>query len=125
MPKATALLYTVRSLGATLGVSLGGSIQVGALVRALRQRFSDVPGGEGIIDAVVHSKAAIKGLPKRYARMALDAYAVSLKTVWICSGVVAVTAVVCASFIRQNEIHKGDEPEERAREEAERAEPAA
>lgn len=122
MPKATALLYTVRSLGATLGVSLGGSIQVGALVRALRLRFSDVPGGEGIIDAVVHSKAAIKGLPKRYARMALDAYAVSLRTVWIASGVVAVAAVVCASFIRQNDIHKRDRP---AREESERVEETA
>ncbi|BEJ12342.1 hypothetical protein CspHIS471_0208020 [Cutaneotrichosporon sp. HIS471] len=112
MPKATALLYTVRSLGATLGVSLGGSIQVGALVRALRQRFGDMAGGEVIIDAVVHSKAAIKDLPKRYAKMALDAYAVSLRTVWIASGCVAVVAVVCASFIQQNEIHKGDEPHE-------------
>ncbi|CAK9783937.1 MFS general substrate transporter [Cutaneotrichosporon oleaginosum] len=125
MPKATALLYTVRSLGATLGVSLGGSIQVGALVRALRHRFSDVPGGEGIIDAVVHSKAAIKQLPKRYARMALDAYAISLRTVWIASGCVAVTAVVCASFIRQNEIHKGDESRDTGGEEAEGEEASA
>ncbi|BEI89438.1 uncharacterized protein CcaverHIS019_0208000 [Cutaneotrichosporon cavernicola] len=123
MPKATALLYTVRSLGATLGVSLGGSIQVGALVRALRQRFGDMAGGEAIIDAVVHSKAAIKDLPKRYAKMALDAYAVSLRTVWIASGCVAVIAVVCASFIQQNEIHKGDEPRE-PREQAEQAESA-
>lgn len=106
MPKATALLYTVRSLGATLGVSLGGSIQVGALVRALRARFSDVPGGDEIVDAVVHSKAAIKGLPKHYARMALDAYAVSLKAVWVAAGCVAVLAVVAATFIRENDVRE-------------------
>ncbi|GMK54125.1 hypothetical protein CspeluHIS016_0107110 [Cutaneotrichosporon spelunceum] len=112
MPKATALLYTVRSLGSTLGVSLGGSIQVGALVRALRQRFGGIAGGEAIIDAVVHSKAAIKNLSNKYAKMALGAYAVSLRTVWIASGCVAVLAAVCASFIRENEIHKGDQLKE-------------
>lgn len=113
MPKATALLYTVRSLGSTLGVSLGGSIQVGVLVRALRARFSDVRGGDKIIDAVVHSKAAIAGLPRRYARMALDAYAESLRAVWIVSGVVAVGTLVAALGVRQNEIRrKGQEARE-------------
>lgn len=119
MPKATALLYTVRSLGATLGVSLGGSIQVGALVRALRARFSDVPGGDEIVDAVVHSKAAIKGLPKHYARMALDAYAVSLKAVWVAAGCVAVVAVVAATFIRENDVREGKGVEESAEENGE------
>lgn len=38
-PKATALLYTTRSLGATLGVSVGGSIQLGALASQLKILF--------------------------------------------------------------------------------------
>lgn len=38
-PKATALLYTTRSLGATLGVSVGGSVQLGALASQLKILF--------------------------------------------------------------------------------------
>lgn len=38
-PKATALLYTTRSLGATLGVSVGGSVQLGALASQLKVLF--------------------------------------------------------------------------------------
>jgi len=43
MPKATALLYTVRTLGVALGVSIGGSIQVGALAMNLKRAFSNNP----------------------------------------------------------------------------------
>lgn len=41
MPKATALLYTVRTVGVTLGVSIGGSIQIGSLAMNLRKAFAD------------------------------------------------------------------------------------
>lgn len=41
MPKATALLYTVRTLGVTMGVSIGGSIQIGSLAMNLRKVFAD------------------------------------------------------------------------------------
>jgi len=43
MPKATALLYTVRTLGVTLGVSIGGSIQIGSLISNLKRAFRDHP----------------------------------------------------------------------------------
>lgn len=41
-PKATALLYTTRSLGATLGVSVGGSVQLGALASQLKVLFESL-----------------------------------------------------------------------------------
>jgi len=104
MPKGTAVLYTVRSLGSTLGVSLGGSVQVGALVSALRANFRGVPNSEAIVDAVVHSKAAIKALPPPQQELALRAYATSLSTVWRAAGCVAVFTLLSALWIRQNEI---------------------
>lgn len=103
MPKATALLYTVRSLGSTLGVSLGGSIQVGALVGALRKRFHGAHGRD-VIDKVVHSKAAIRQLKGKEVGLALEAYGISLKAVWIAAGVVAILTVFCSFGIRQNEM---------------------
>lgn len=105
MPKATALLYTVRSLGATLGVSLGGSVQVGVLVSGLAKRFKGLPNSEGIINAIVHSKEAIKDLPSNQRALALDAYAVSISVVWVACAGVAVLTLLAALFIRQNDIH--------------------
>jgi hypothetical protein len=53
MPKATALLYTIRSLGGTLGVSIGGSIQLASLASGLRSRFADVHGREKVSKLVL------------------------------------------------------------------------
>lgn len=106
MPKGTALLYTVRSLGSTLGVSLGGSIQVGALVHGLKKRFRGTPNSRAIIDAIVHSKAAIKTLPPDQQAKALKAYAYSLRAVWIAAGCVAVCTLLTSVFIKQNEIRR-------------------
>lgn len=120
MPKATALLYTVRSLGSTLGVSLGGSIQVGVLVSALETRFTGKHGRK-VIDAVVHSKAAIRELRPKEMVLALEAYGISLKAVWVAAGVVAVFTVLASLGIRQNQMpekpKRGGEGEEGEEEE--------
>ncbi len=47
-PKATAVLYTLRTLGGTLGVSVGGSIQLGSLTSNLRSRFADVDNSDSV-----------------------------------------------------------------------------
>ena len=52
MPKATALLYTIRTLGVTLGLSIGGSIQIGALTTKLRQAFAE-EGNRELVSADV------------------------------------------------------------------------
>jgi hypothetical protein len=47
-PKATALLYTTRTLGGTLGVSIGGSVQLGALASTLKTRFAALPNRDEV-----------------------------------------------------------------------------
>lgn len=104
MPQATALLYTLRTLGGTLGVSVGGSIQLGALTSNLRSRFADVDNSEDLITAILHSKSAIRLLPLDLQQLALDAYAASLSTVWVVCGGLAIVTLICACFIKEKEL---------------------
>ncbi|WVQ81247.1 hypothetical protein IAT38_003369 [Cryptococcus sp. DSM 104549] len=105
MPKATALLYTTRSLGATLGVSVGGSLQLGALATHLRSQFSDIDNREEIINAILHSKSAIRLLPPSLQSLALAAYANSLSVVWVVTAGVAVLTFITSLFIEAKEVH--------------------
>lgn len=59
MPKATAVLYTLRTLGGTLGVSVGGSIQLGALTMNLRSRFADIDNKENVSSFFGHFPASL------------------------------------------------------------------
>lgn len=109
MPRATALLYTVRTLGVTIGVSLGGSIQLGALTAQLKQRLADQPDKDTIISSILHSKSAIRLLLPDLRERALQAYGWSIATVWIISGGIAVLTMVSAWFIKEKEIGGGKE----------------
>jgi hypothetical protein len=64
-PRATALLYTVRSLGGTLGISLGASSQLGLLSHLLRIALPSGRHQQDTINAILHSsKSAIRALPE-------------------------------------------------------------
>ncbi|WVQ75495.1 hypothetical protein IAR50_005120 [Cryptococcus sp. DSM 104548] len=104
MPKATALLYTTRSLGATLGVSIGGSLQLGALASQLRFRFEGVDNQEQIINSILHSKSAIPLLPPSLQAPALAAYSSSISTVWLVSSAVAVVTLLCSFSIQTHQV---------------------
>jgi hypothetical protein len=125
MPKATALLYTVRTLGVALGVSTGGSIQIGALTMNLKRAFADHPDQPQasltgpmpainphkltvqIVRNILHSKAAINLLPPKQARRALEAYAGSIRAVWAFAGVVCVLTILCAFGMQEKEVGGG------------------
>ncbi|WVR08996.1 hypothetical protein IAU60_006056 [Kwoniella sp. DSM 27419] len=105
MPKATALMYTTRSLGATLGVSIGGSIQLGALASSLKKDLRGVENSRQIIASILHSKSALQLLPPSLRSLALVSYAHSLSVVWVFSAVVASVTFVCAFWIKPADVH--------------------
>lgn len=112
MPKATALLYTVRSLGATLGISLGGCVQIWSLVRELRRRFVG-PGSRRLINRIVRQKSFMYSLPDDQRDAAVDAYLASLRTVWAVAAALAVATLVAGLFIKEKRLpgKHADEPE--------------
>ncbi|WVQ99086.1 hypothetical protein IAU59_006218 [Kwoniella sp. CBS 9459] len=106
MPKATALMYTVRSLGATLGVSVGGSVQLGALASSLKKQLAGAENSNEIISAILHSKAAIRLLPPSLRIKALYSYAYSLSVVWTFSAIIAIITFVCSFWIQSPDVHE-------------------
>lgn len=103
MPKATALLYTVRSLGATLGISLGGCVQIWALVRELRKRFYG-PGAKAIINNIVRQKSYLYTLPPDQKRQAIEAYLASLRMTWAVAAVLACGTLGAGLFIKEKRL---------------------
>lgn len=104
-PRATALLYTVRSLGGTLGISLGASSQLGLLSHLLRLALPDGPERQATINAILHSsKSAIRSLPQPIQDAALKAYGQSLSYVWIGCGGVACLTLASACFVEEREM---------------------
>jgi len=109
-PKATALLYTIRALGGTIGISSAGSIQLSSLTHSLRNVFKNEPNASQMIDAILHSKSAIRELPPHLEQAAIDAYAHSLSAVWVVAGSVAVLTVISSLFIQEKDVgSKGEE----------------
>jgi len=104
MPKATALLYTVRTLGVALGISIGGSIQIGAFTSQMHNRFGDYPNLDQVISSILHSKSAISRLPSSAQVLALQAYASSISIVWIATGCIMIVTVVSGCFIQEKEV---------------------
>lgn len=112
MPKATALLYTVRSLGATLGISLGGCVQIWALVRELRKRFVG-PGSHRLINRIVRQKSFMYSLPAAQRDQAVDAYLASLRATWAVAAVLACGTLAAGMFIKEKRL-PGKQSDERA-----------
>ncbi|OCF71477.1 multidrug resistance protein fnx1 [Kwoniella mangroviensis CBS 8886] len=112
MPKATALMYTTRSLGATLGVSIGGSVQLGALAGDLKKQFKGIDNGNEIISAILHSKSAIRLLPPSLRELALASYSHSLSVVWIFSAIIATITFINSFWIESSEVHKDEEDDQ-------------
>lgn len=103
MPKATALLYTVRSLGATLGISLGGCVQIWALVRQLRKRFYG-PGSRKLINNIVRQKSFMYTLPEEQRQQAVEAYLSSLRATWAVAAALACCTLLASTFIKEKRL---------------------
>ena len=109
-PKATALLYTVRILGGTLGVSFAGALQLSTLTSALRTSFATVPERESLINAILHSKSAISRLSPDLHQMAVAAYAHSISSVWLGSAAFAGITFLTAFWVSEKPVAVVDEP---------------
>jgi hypothetical protein len=60
---ATYLVYLVRSVGSVCGVAAISTIVQTHLVARLTDVFGGVPGGDDLIDTLIHSVEALRDLP--------------------------------------------------------------
>lgn len=110
MPKATSVLYTVRSLGNTAGVSLSAALQQGVLARLLRRLLaqSDPPliEPDAAIRHILRSPATgIADLPTLALRRAAQAArAESISWTFVAASLAACATLLLSLGTKEREL---------------------
>ncbi|KDQ16462.1 hypothetical protein BOTBODRAFT_249453 [Botryobasidium botryosum FD-172 SS1] len=100
MAVATGISFLFRTTGQVLGVSLSGAFMQAQLLRNLRQRIRG-PDAEEIIRKIRHSTTIIPTLSPELRKAAVDSYALSIRTVFICQAAVAFLAFLTSLPIEE------------------------
>ncbi|KDQ16464.1 hypothetical protein BOTBODRAFT_172995 [Botryobasidium botryosum FD-172 SS1] len=100
MAIATGISYLFRTTGQVLGVSLSGAFMQAQLLSNLRERIRG-PDAEEIIRQIRHSTTIIPTLSPELRKAAVDSYALSIRTVFICQAVVAFLAFLASLPIEE------------------------
>ncbi|KAG9043887.1 hypothetical protein FS837_009033 [Tulasnella sp. UAMH 9824] len=102
---ALALFVFVRSYSQTWGVTLGGTILQNELKKKLPQAFLAMFPGEGV-EITYAAIPRIGGLAEPLKREVRDAFAGSLRTVWIVMATVSVVGFFTVLGMKQLEMHE-------------------
>ncbi|EUC58681.1 MFS transporter [Rhizoctonia solani AG-3 Rhs1AP] len=100
MATATATFGLIRTLGGTIGISIGGAIYASEVKR----RLANVPGfsaanfSQGELETNVHQLKYIQ--PEELRQQVLHAFTRSLSTIWIVMTPLLFVGTVCVFFIR-------------------------
>ncbi len=103
---ATSGMILFRSIGGAVGVALFGAIFANRLQMQLAQLL---PGGAHVPSAA--NPAAIEGLPPRVHNAYIDAFAASLRPVFLVAAAIAVLAFVLSWLLREAPLRKTVEAE--------------
>lgn len=76
-------------------------MQIGILGHLLRQYLPSTPSKSDIINAILHSKSAIRAQEPAIRDLALKAYGTSLSVVWMACGGVACLTLISAWWIEE------------------------
>lgn len=96
MALATAMTYLFRTTGQVLGVSISGTILQFSLKSQLRRRL----GQDELVDRIRHSSAIIPTLPPEIRRQATQAYAASLKNVFLFLCIVGIVTFLGSLLLK-------------------------
>ncbi|KDQ16463.1 hypothetical protein BOTBODRAFT_129843 [Botryobasidium botryosum FD-172 SS1] len=100
MAVATGISYLFRTTGQVLGVSLSGAFMQAQLLSNLRERIRG-PEAEEIIRQIRHSTTIIPTLSPELRKAAVDSYALSIRTVFVCQAAVAFLAFLASLPIEE------------------------
>jgi MFS family permease len=108
MAFGTAFGQLFRGLGQTSGVAIASAVFQSRLDTELRLRIH-VPDAEQIITAIRHSLSLVKTLPNPLQREAQDAYAASLRTVFVVAACSTLTAYLVRLPIPEKAMEEHDD----------------
>lgn len=94
-----------RSLGGTIGVTVGSAIYQNILKARLWDRFGDEPGAAEEIGRIRDSLDELKNLPEGWYGGVISSFMEAFRGVWIALLALAVGALIAVSLLKQYTLH--------------------
>ncbi|POR36753.1 Multidrug resistance protein fnx1 [Tolypocladium paradoxum] len=101
----TSATYLARSLGGTVGVTIGSAVYQNILKAHLWDRFGDYPGAAEEIQRIRDDLNELKHLPEGWYDGVIDSFMEAFRGVWLTLLAMAIGALICISMMRHHTLH--------------------
>ncbi|OLN84920.1 Multidrug resistance protein fnx1 [Colletotrichum chlorophyti] len=101
----TSATYLARSLGGTVGITIGSAVYQNVLRNKLWERFGDYPNAAEIIARIRDDLDELKNLPPGWKPGVIDSFMEAFRSVWLTMLGMSVLALICISLMRQHVLH--------------------
>ncbi|KAM0250488.1 hypothetical protein ACHAQJ_008611 [Trichoderma viride] len=102
----TSATYLARSLGGTIGITVGSAIYQNILNSRLWQRFGDEPHADEIIQKIRDDLNFLKHLPQGWHDGVSSSFMEAFRGVWLTMLALAIGSFICVSLMRQHVLHE-------------------
>ncbi|KAK7416826.1 hypothetical protein QQZ08_011877 [Neonectria magnoliae] len=101
----TSATYLARSLGGTVGITIGSAVYQNILKAQLWERFGDEPNAAEEIRRIRDDLDALKHLPEGWYDGVISSFMAAFRGVWATLLGISILALICISFMRQHTLH--------------------
>ncbi|PNP84645.1 hypothetical protein FNYG_02274 [Fusarium nygamai] len=101
----TSATYLARSLGSTVGVTIGSAVYQNILKARLWDRFGAEPGAADEIRRIRDDLDEIKHLPEGWYDGVISSFVEAFRGVWLTLLAFAIIGLICISLMRQHTLH--------------------
>ncbi|KJZ71450.1 hypothetical protein HIM_09174 [Hirsutella minnesotensis 3608] len=101
----TSATYLARSLGSTMGITIGSAVYQNILKAQLWDRFGGHPHAAEEIARIRDDLGELKHLPEGWYDGVIDSFMEAFRGVWLTQLALAAAALVCVSLIRHHTLH--------------------
>ncbi|KND93566.1 Multidrug resistance protein fnx1 [Tolypocladium ophioglossoides CBS 100239] len=101
----TSATYLARSLGGTVGVTIGSAVYQNILKAQLWDKFGGYPGAAEEIQRIRDDLNELKHLPEGWHDGVIDSFMEAFRGVWLTMLAIAIGALICITMMRQHTLH--------------------
>ncbi|KAJ3564470.1 hypothetical protein NPX13_g7833 [Xylaria arbuscula] len=101
----TSATYAFRSVGSTVGVTIGSAIYQNVLKEKLWERFGELPGAAEEIKRIRDDIDELNHLPEGWHDGVAASIQEAFRSVWFTVVGLAAVAVITASLMKQHKLH--------------------
>ncbi|KHO00326.1 Major facilitator superfamily domain, general substrate transporter [Metarhizium album ARSEF 1941] len=101
----TSATYLARSLGGTVGITVGSAVYQNILKTRLWDRFGDQPDAADEIRRIRDDLEELRHLPDGWYDGVIDSFMEAFGAVWLTMLGLAIAALICVSMMRHHTLH--------------------